>query len=286
LRVYNPFVGWISFPDRPSRIVSLNPSVTEILYMLGAGERVVGVSSWCHRPAEALSKPKVGSYTMVLEDKLAELNPELILTTTGAQRGIVERLMSLGYPTYPIPYPRDIYAIISMVSETGGLIGETAKALEMCTNLLESVWKLQELRKEYSHRSKPSVYVEIDLGGPTIPAFFNHITHALHLAGFKTLFQDVLQDYVYGMNVKGYDVVDVVETLRKLDPDVIVYESKNLHPDKDEAINVMCSRGLSDLRAVANAKILTLPADTLAHYGPSFIKEVFNVAEKIWKLLL
>jgi ABC-type Fe3+-hydroxamate transport system substrate-binding protein len=287
LKVYNPFVGWVNFVDRPQRIVSLNPSVTETLYMLGAGDRVVGVSSWCHRPAEVLSKPKVGSYTMVLEDKLAMLNPDLLLTTTGAQRGIVEKLVALGYPTYPIPYPRDLYSILSMISEIGGLIGENDKALNLCEQLLKHVEKLRSLGREFTnkHQSRPTVYVEIDLGGPTIPAYFNHITHALYLAGLKNMFQHISQDYVYGMEVKGYLAIDIAETLRKLDPDIIVYESKNLHPDVNEAFQVMHSRGLANLRAVESGKVITLPADTLAHYGPSFLTEIVNVARNIWKLV-
>jgi ABC-type Fe3+-hydroxamate transport system substrate-binding protein len=287
LKVYNPFVGWVNFVDRPQRIVSLNPSVTETLYMLGAGDRVVGVSSWCHRPAEVLSKPKVGSYTMVLEDKLAMLNPDLLLTTTGAQRGIVEKLVALGYPTYPIPYPRDLYSILSMISEIGGLIGENDKALNLCEQLLKHVEKLRSLGREFTnkHQSRPTVYVEIDLGGPTIPAYFNHITHALYLAGLKNMFQHISQDYVYGMEVKGYLAIDIAETLRKLDPDIIVYESKNLHPDVNEAFQVMQSRGLANLRAVESGKVITLPADTLAHYGPSFLIEIVNVARNIWRLV-
>jgi ABC-type Fe3+-hydroxamate transport system substrate-binding protein len=287
LKVYNPFVGWVNFVDRPQRIVSLNPSVTETLYMLGAGDRVVGVSSWCHRPAEVLSKPKVGSYTMVLEDKLAMLNPDLLLTTTGAQRGIVEKLVALGYPTYPIPYPRDLYSILSMISEIGGLIGENDKALNLCEQLLKHVEKLRSLGREFTnkHQSRPTVYVEIDLGGPTIPAYFNHITHALYLAGLKNMFQHISQDYVYGMEVKGYLAIDIAETLRKLDPDIIVYESKNLHPDVSEAFQVMHSRGLANLRAVESGKVITLPADTLAHYGPSFLTEIVNVARNIWRLV-
>jgi ABC-type Fe3+-hydroxamate transport system substrate-binding protein len=287
LKVYNPFVGWVNFVDRPQRIVSLNPSVTETLYMLGAGDRVVGVSSWCHRPAEVLSKPKVGSYTMVLEDKLAMLNPDLLLTTTGAQRGIVEKLVALGYPTYPIPYPRDLYSILSMISEIGGLIGENDMALNLCEQLLKHVEKLRSLGREFTnkHQSRPTVYVEIDLGGPTIPAYFNHITHALYLAGLKNMFQHISQDYVYGMEVKGYLAIDIAETLRKLDPDIIVYESKNLHPDVNEAFQVMQSRGLANLRAVESGKVITLTADTLAHYGPSFLTEIVNVARNIWRLV-
>lgn len=282
MRVFNPFVGWVEFSDRPERIVSLNPSVTETLFELGAGDRVVGVSSWCHRPKEALSRPKVGSYTHLLEERLLSLEPDIVFTTTGAQRGVLERLVQLGIPTYPIPYPKDLYAILSMVSEVGGLIGERDAALELCSELLLNI---QELRSLARSNVRPSVYVEIDLGGPTIPGYFNHVTHALHLAGLRNAFSDRGVDYLYGMEVKGYEVLDVVGAIRERDPDAIVFESKSFHPRESEGLEVMLSRGLSDLRAVREGRVMTLPADTLAHYGPSFVRGIGAVLERVWSLI-
>ncbi|MDJ0274731.1 MAG: ABC transporter substrate-binding protein [Nitrososphaerota archaeon] len=282
MRAFNPFVGWVEFKDLPDRIVSLNPSITETLFELGAGDRVVGVSSWCHRPREALSRPKVGSYTHLLEEKLISLKPDVVFTTTGAQRGVLERLVQLGIPTYPIPYPRDLYAILSMVSEVGGLIGEKESALKLCSELFAELNRLRSLARD---DVMPDVYVEIDLGGPTIPGYFNHITHALHLAGLRNAFGDRGVDYLYGMEVKGYEVLDVVSGLREKDPDVIVFESKSFHPRESEGLEVMVSRGLSDLRAVREGRVLTVPADTLAHYGPSFVREVRKVLERVWSLI-
>lgn len=286
MKAYNPFVGWVEFRDRPERIVSLNPSITETLFELGAGERVVGVSSWCHRPKEALSRPKVGSYTMVLEDKLRQLDPDLIFTTTGAQREALLKLLGLGYPTYPIPYPRDLYAILSMFAEVGGLIGENEKALELCRSSIERVSALAAMRERGEGARPPRVYVEIDLGGPTVPAYFNHITHAFYIAGIENVLLNRSVDYLYGMKVGDYDVFDVASELRRLDPDVIVFESKSFHPNPREGLEVMEGRGLGDLRAVGEGKVITLPADTLAHYGPSFLREVGGVCERIWTLHL
>ncbi|MCS7094752.1 MAG: ABC transporter substrate-binding protein [Thaumarchaeota archaeon] len=287
MKVYNPFVGWVEFRDNPSRIVSLNPSITETIFELGAGQRVVGVSSWCHRPKDALSRPKVGSYTLVLVERLRQLDPELIFTTTGAQKEALLKLLELGYPTYPIPYPRDLYAILSTFADVGGLIGENVRALKLCRSAVELIARLSSRWRENRVAVRvPRVYVEIDLGGPTIPAYFNHITHAFHLAGIENVLLHRSVDYLYGMPVNGYEVFDVVAELRKIDPDVIVFESKSFHPNQHEGLEVMESRGLSDLKAVRSGKVLTLPADTLAHYGPTFLREVLSVCENIWEVYL
>jgi len=279
MRFFNPYVGWVEFADPPQRIVSLCPSATEILFMLGVGEKVVGVSSWCHRPREALSKPKVGSYVDVVEEKLKELRPDLVITTIGAQRTILEKILGFNIPTYPIPFPKDVYGIFSSVLEVGGLVGKHDEALELVRRLLVQVDELRKLAKSWT---RPSVYIEIDLGGPTIPAYFNHVTSALDLAGLRNVFSDQPTSYLYGMKVGDYPVLDVAEEIRRRNPDVIVYESKSFHPSDDEGMRVMLDRGLEDVSAVRNGRVLTVPADTLAHYGPSYFIESTQVFCKIW----
>ncbi|MCS7172733.1 MAG: ABC transporter substrate-binding protein [Armatimonadetes bacterium] len=281
MRVYNPYTGWVTFPDPPARIVSLNPSVTEILFALDLGGRVVGVSSWCHRPPQARSKPKVGSYVRVLRDRLAELQPDLVLTTTGTQRAVIEELCASGFPTYPIPFPRDVYAILSTVVEVGGLVGAPQQALELAARLLDQLQRLPALRRE---APPPRVYVEIDLGGPTVPGYANHITGALHLAGIHNVFGHVPVSYLYGMPVEGYEPMEVAAEIRTADPDVIVYECKHFQPRGDEGLRLMHERGLADLRAVRRGRVLTLPADTLAHYGPAFVHMVTDVCRSIWEV--
>ncbi len=281
MRVYNPFVGWVTLPDRPDRIVSLCPSVTEVLFELGLADRVVGVSSWCHRPPQARSKPKVGSYVRVLEDRLRALQPDLVFTTTGTQRALVEHLQARGLPVYPIPFPKDVHAILSAVVEVGGLVGAPDAALALAARLSELLGALPSLRRE---GTAPRVYVEIDLGGPTVPAYANHITGALHLAGIRNVFGHVPLGYLYGMPVADYPPISVAEEIRAADPDVIVYEGKRFRPRGDEGLQVMRQRGLEDLRAVREGRVLTLPADTLAHYGPDFLRQVLSVCRAIWEL--
>lgn len=282
VKVHNPFVGWVEFPTNPERVASLCPSVTETLFMIGAGDRVVGVSSWCHRPREALSKPKIGSYVDVVEENLVKTRPQLIVTTTGVQREIIERLVKKGYPVYPIPFPKTVYDILSMVVEVGGLVGMHAEALDVSTTLAQFLEKMRSLRRP---GKRLRVYVEIDLGGPTIPGYFSHVTTAFSIAGLENVFADTPSSYLYGMKVRDYPVVDVVRELTSRNPDVIVYESKSFHPSGDEGLNLMRERGLDGLEAVRNGRVLTVPADTLAHYGPSFLEEAPKLAEKIWNTL-
>ena len=69
----------VRLDNKPSRIVSLAPSITEILYYLGLGEKVVGVTKFSYYPPEALKKPKVGSYVDLNVEKIISLDPDFVI---------------------------------------------------------------------------------------------------------------------------------------------------------------------------------------------------------------
>src|ERR1700722_2489054 len=81
----------LSAQAQPARIVSTFPSITETLFALGAGDRVVGVSNYCRYPAAALSLPKVGTYTKPDPERIALLRPDLVFIQKSAVT-LAERL--------------------------------------------------------------------------------------------------------------------------------------------------------------------------------------------------
>ncbi|MGB9729876.1 MAG: ABC transporter substrate-binding protein [Thermoprotei archaeon] len=272
IKIYNPEVGYVDVPERPERIISFSESITETIFMLGAGDRIVGVDSWSQRPREAMKKRKVGDYVHLKLDVIKELKPDLILTATGVQRPIIEQLKNTGYPVYPIPVPISVYEIINNVLIIGGLIGEQEKALELADNLMNNIENL----KRRSLKNPLKAYIEIDLGGPTIPAYFSHITSALRLLNIINVYTHEKQSYLYGMQIPGFPVFDLSDVIRK-DPDLIIYESKNKFPTRDELTEIIKKRSWESIKAVKENKMIIIPNDTLAHYGPSF----FNELEKV-----
>jgi iron complex transport system substrate-binding protein len=98
MRVFHELLGPLELPDRFGRIVSLAPNLTDALYALGLGDRLVGRSAFCHRPARVLSLPVVASYTKTRLDLLRRLGPDLVLLSTGVQREQALRLKEEGFP--------------------------------------------------------------------------------------------------------------------------------------------------------------------------------------------
>ncbi|MEL9929309.1 MAG: ABC transporter substrate-binding protein [Sulfolobales archaeon] len=280
-KVYSPEIGYVEIPEKPKRIISMSPSATETLFMLGVGDRIVGVDSWSYRPPEAMNKRRVGSYTTVNLEVVRELDPDLIITTTGVQRAILEKLKDLNKPIYPIPVPASVYEIFNNIVIIGGLVGEYDRGLKLAEEMLEKLIKLVE---EFRVKSKLRTYVEIDLGGPTIPAYYSHITSALSLFGLYNIFMNHKQSYLYGFKVADFPVLDLNQVI-ELDPEIIIYESKNKKPSREELENLIKVRRWEKISAVRNSRYIVIPMDTLAHYGPSFLDNLRIVLEEIRRIL-
>src|SRR5260370_40660624 len=85
-------------PAYPRRIVCLTEEPTEILYLLGEGDRVVGVSGYTGRPPEARSKPRVSAFTTAKYDKICSLEPDLVIGFSDLRADIGAELLKRGIP--------------------------------------------------------------------------------------------------------------------------------------------------------------------------------------------
>jgi iron complex transport system substrate-binding protein len=119
----------------PERIVSLAPSNTEILYAIGKGEQVVGVTAFCDYPEQAKEKTKVGGWTKINMDKVKALNPDLCATSTFLQAPIADELQAEGFSVFHVnPFNLEdvLYSMVSLskaagVPDQGKLLSESIR---------------------------------------------------------------------------------------------------------------------------------------------------------------
>jgi ABC-type Fe3+-hydroxamate transport system substrate-binding protein len=115
-------------PDHPVRIVSLAPSITETVYVLGEGDRLVGVTDYCDYPPEATKKPRVGGISTPNFEAILALRPDLVIATSESNYAEhVERLASLGLPVYVVR-PVDWETVLESIDRIGGVLGRDAAA--------------------------------------------------------------------------------------------------------------------------------------------------------------
>jgi len=118
----------------PQRIVCLTEETTETLYLLGEGDRVVGISGYTVRPPEAREKPKVSSFLHARYEKIEALKPDLILAFSDLQAGITTDLVKRGYPVFTFNQ-RSIAEILQGIRVLGGIIGVSDKAEALADRL-------------------------------------------------------------------------------------------------------------------------------------------------------
>ena len=113
-------------------IVSIAPSNTEILFALGLGDRVVGVTEACDYPKEAESKPKVGQVEMNIE-KIMELSPDLVVAVGSMQLPVIEALSNLGMPVLVLD-PKTLSDVLDSITLVGMATGTKIQRNYLCRN--------------------------------------------------------------------------------------------------------------------------------------------------------
>ena len=143
-RVFHDALGRkITLATVLTRIVSLAPSITEMVYFLGLEGKLVGVTRFSSFPKEAQSKPKVGVYTGINMEKVVSLDPELVIATVdGNRREDVEMLEEIGIPVYVIN-PRTISQILHTIQRLGEVCGVRERSEGLARSLNERVSRVE-----------------------------------------------------------------------------------------------------------------------------------------------
>jgi iron complex transport system substrate-binding protein len=143
----------VSFSKVPHRVVSLAPSITEILFAIGLGERVVGVTQYCDYPPEAQAKPKVGYRHPNLE-ALVALQPDLVLAPREILRAdVLGKLEQLQLPTYVLD-AQTVDSILAHIQTLGRILGASAPADELTDRMRRQI---EDIRVRTSSLARPRV---------------------------------------------------------------------------------------------------------------------------------
>ena len=249
----------VNVPDNPERIISFSPSITEILFELGLGNNLVGVSAFCARPRETSGIRKVGSYGSARMEVLRELKPDLIMTISGFQSEFSARLKE-EFTVFNFELPSSVAGIVDLVSKVGVVVNRSDEARLMEFELLKII---SGLRRHTRIRG----YYEIDLGGPVTFGSESYITDALEILGISTPYWDRKKEWIE----PDFDQV------KEFDPELIIYEPKMYQSvDDSTVLGLMKKRGWDGITAMRQGHLFKTPGklDFFAHHGPSFIRNV------------
>jgi len=253
----------VELPRRPVRIVSLAPSVTEVLYLVGAGDHVVGVTVHCDWPEEARRRPKIGDLLNPNAELILAAEPDLVIASTaGNDRTAVLKLVDLGLPVF-VTAPRNVETILETVGQIGRITGYEAQASELVARMRERLALLD--RRLAGTRRVRAFYITWfePLLAPGKGTFENDV---LRHAGVDSITSAIQEFY------PRYSLEQVIAN----DPDVILAVRHEGNPLPDLKI----LPGWRQLRAVKDGRVLIV-GEVLQHPSPRFLEALEDLARKL-----
>ena len=255
----------VVLPSVPQRIVSLAPSITEILFAIGLGERVVGVTQYCDYPPEAQAKPKVG-YTHPSLEAIVALQPDLVLAPRELLRAdALGKLEQLQISTYVLD-AQTVDSILAHIQTLGRILGAQTAADELTGRMRR---RIEDIRVRTSSLPRPRVLYVLN-SEPLItvgPGSFIH--QLIELAG--------------GSNIAARAQVAYprlsMEAVLKEDPELILFPT-----GRAEGI----ARGEEErwqrwttLSAIKLGRLHRVPNDLLNRPGPRIVQGLDALARAI-----
>ena len=242
--------------DQPLRIVSLAPNITEILFELGIGERVVAISNDCDWPAEALDKEKVGSFWQPNLEAVIACKPDLVITLWFEQQNnVAESLKRLGYKVLTLRLEK-IEELGPSIEKIGEYTGCNNEAEQLISNIRI---QLKQARQKFNTPNKPRVLWVVQPEPLRVAGGDTFITELLELAGAQNAVTSTSIQYP-GLST---------EELLTCRADVIIQAAMNketIEQQKQEAIEFW--KKYPNLPAVRNNRIYVVDPDTLLRLGP------------------
>ncbi|MCL2007616.1 MAG: ABC transporter substrate-binding protein [Treponema sp.] len=246
----------------PQRIVSLIPAVTEILFAIGAGEKVVGVTEYCDYPPIVKSITSVGGFagaTMSMEQIWA-LRPDLVFISRDMHGRILSLLDELNIKSYEVE-PRNFNEVYDTILAIGDLTGCLTGAKEIVGEMQA---KIALVGERVGNRERPSVFWLLSDNPLMSAGSGTFITEAISLGGGRNIFSDVQE---------SWPLVSPEQVLLR-SPDWVL-----IGDDMSDIRQFINSPLWQTIPAVRNGRVEIINADILYRYGPRLADAVYNLAE-------
>jgi len=254
----------IEFKERPRRIVSLVPTQTELLFSLGLGKEVVGVTNYCNYPEAARQKEKIGGFAEIDVEKILALKPDLVLSFGTIQIPAAEKLEKSGMKVFWM-YPRTVNEILDSIVRVGEITGTRREATQMRESMEKEIYALRDALGAIPDDKRQTVFRVMGTDPPATIGAESFQSDVFYLAGGKNAFADVKKDYFE---------VDAQELVKR-NLDLIVMCGADEAGSKQRLKN---NPDFKDLPAVKNDAVLIIPCDLTCRPGPRVAETAARIA--------
>jgi iron complex transport system substrate-binding protein len=250
----------VRFSKIPTRIVSLSPSTTELLFALGLGSSVVGRTEHCNYPLEALDIAKVGSGTLegISREAIVSLQPDLVLCKWDSHQPLIETFEKLAIPIVAFG-PENIQDMFKEARLIGSITGHQTQAEQLVDRMSARLERLKAVVSKISVQDRKRVFYQVwdaplMTAGPT-----SFIGELLTTAGFNNVFSDMTNRYTRVSS----------EVLVERDPQIIF--APTTHSTEVKLESFATRSGWENVTAVREGKIYIINGDQVSRCGPRLL---------------
>jgi len=258
----------VSVASPPQRIVSLAPSNTELLFALGLGPRVVGVTEYCNYPSEADTLPEVAGYSVLNLEMVVAAEPDLVVAARGNDFEGVQSLRALGVPILALEI-QSVDQLLGAVERLGRLTGNEREATLLSAELGARI---------------EGVRARVERAAARPRVMWGSMSEPIYTAGANTLIDDIFKvagGENLGRRAQGAWPQVSLETVVAWQPEVII---TTYHPSGAGSIETQIGSmrdldGWRALPAVQNGRVHYIEADHLNRQGPRMIDALEALVE-------
>jgi iron complex transport system substrate-binding protein len=250
----------VTLQAEPQKIISLAPSNTEIIYALGLEDRLLGVTTFCDYPAEALDKPKIGGFNTVDIERVVDIQPDLILATNIHVAEVVPQLEQLGLTVFVVD-PRGVEEITEAIEVVGRLTSTLDEAYQLIIEMENRIAAVTDITNNMTAEQKPRVFYIIWHEPLLTVGSDTNIKELIELAGGVS---------VPGGLGEGYPSVSL-EALIIANPQVIIAGSgmgAGVNLPYEFALN---EERLAGVDALLNGQVYEINTDIVGRAGPRIV---------------
>lgn len=251
----------VTISEEPMTVVSIAPSMTEFVYALGLGDRLLGRTDYCNFPEEVMNVESIGSLTEPNVEAIVAMNPDLVLMSTHAGEEVVLKLEEAGLNVVILSAQESFEGVYEIYGQMGMIFNVSDKAdmmiQEMKDELASVLTKLEGVEaKTVYYVVGSSEWGEYTATGDTF------IHEMILMAGGDNIASEAVE--------WSYNIESIVEN----DPEFIICSELN-----DMKASLEAKDGYMDLTAVKEGKLFTINQDLLSRQGPRLAKGVVAIAE-------
>ena len=255
----------------PSRIICLTEETTELLYLLGEEDRIVGVSGFTRRPTRARKeKPTVSTFLDAKTDEILDLKPDLVIGFSDIQADIAKELIAQGVTVW-VNNHRSVQEIFNMMVQLGTLVDKRSEAVAIVDTIKSNINAIEEEFNKWPVR--PRVYFE-EWFDPLISGI-QWVSEIVELAGGKDIFPELGQSSL----AKGRIIAEQSKVIDR-NPDIILASWCGKMVKKNKIIE---RPGWAQISAIKNNEIFEIKSEIILQPGPAALMEGLPQIHDIFK---